>query len=298
MKTTKRRLLSLFMAMVMVFSLLPTALAEGEGEQPPHPPHVWGEWKTTKEATCTEAGSKERSCTVTGCTEKETEELPMTEHAWEETPDGTIPATCEEDGTQVYKCKNCNATKDETIKALGHDLQKKVVKAATCGDDGVIEVTCSRCDYEDYETTPATGKHTLPAVSAITHTDKDHTYTCTVCNQSVTEDHKFGTDKVTCTICGYVKVQETTLKLNRTTLNLSVGDTATLSATITPDAPLTWENTYDTIASITRSPMGSPLLLRPCELEPLLSRFLAVVSQPLAELLSAAIWKSPLPKQL
>ena len=87
MKTTKRRLLSLFMAMVMVFSLLPTALAEGEGEQPPHPPHVWGEWKTTKEATCTEAGSKERSCTVTGCTEKETEELPMTEHAWEETPD-------------------------------------------------------------------------------------------------------------------------------------------------------------------------------------------------------------------
>ncbi len=180
----------------------------------------------------------------------------MTEHAWEETPDGTIPATCEEDGTQVYKCKNCNATKDETIKALGHDLQKKVVKAATCGDDGVIEVTCSRCDYEDYETTPATGKHTLPGVSAITHTDKDHTYTCTVCNQSVTEDHKFGTDKVTCTICGYVKVQETTLKLNRTTLNLSVGDTATLSATITPDAPLNWENTYDTIARITRSADG------------------------------------------
>ncbi len=186
----------------------------------------------------------------------------MTEHAWEETPDGTIPATCEEDGTQVYKCKNCNATKDETIKALGHDLQKKVVKAATCGDDGVIEVTCSRCDYEDYETTPATGKHTLPAVSAITHTDKDHTYTCTVCNQSVTEDHKFGTDKVTCTICGYVKVQETTLKLNRTTLNLSVGDTATLSATITPDAPLTWENTYDTIASITRSADGKSVTVK------------------------------------
>lgn len=186
----------------------------------------------------------------------------MTEHAWEETPDSTIPATCEEDGTQVYKCKNCNATKDETIKALGHDLQKKVVKAATCGDDGVIEVTCSRCDYEDYETTPATGKHTLPAVSAITHTDKDHTYTCTVCNQSVTEDHKFGTDKVTCTICGYVKVQETTLKLNRTTLNLSVGDTATLSATITPDAPLTWENTYDTIASITRSADGKSVTVK------------------------------------
>ena len=56
---------------------------------------------------------------------------------------------------------------------------------------------------------------------------------------------------------GAVKpVQETTLKLNRTTLNLSVGDTATLSATITPDAPLTWENTYDTIASITRSADG------------------------------------------
>lgn len=177
----------------------------------------------------------------------------MTEHAWEETPDGTIPATCEEDGTQVYKCKNCNATKNETIKALGHDLQKKVIKAATCGNDGVIEVACSRCDYKDYETTPATNKHTPPAVNAITHTDKDHTYTCTVCNQSVTEDHKFGTDKVTCTICGYVKVQETTLTLNRTTLNLSVGDTATLTATITPDADLSWTSSIDTVAGVDKT---------------------------------------------
>lgn len=177
----------------------------------------------------------------------------MTEHAWEETPDGTIPATCEEDGTQVYKCKNCNATKNETIKALGHDLQKKVIKAATCGNDGVIEVACSRCDYKDYETTPATNKHTPPAVNAITHTDKDHTYTCTVCNQSVTEDHKFGTDKVTCTICDYVKVQETTLTLNRTTLNLSVGDTATLTATITPDADLSWTSSIDTVAGVDKT---------------------------------------------
>lgn len=177
----------------------------------------------------------------------------MTEHAWKETPDGTIPATCEEDGTQVYKCKNCNATKNETIKALGHDLQKKVIKAATCGNDGVIEVACSRCDYKDYETTPATNKHTPPAVNAITHTDKDHTYTCTVCNQSVTEDHKFGTDKVTCTICVYVKVQETTLTLNRTTLNLSVGDTATLTATITPDADLSWTSSIDTVAGVDKT---------------------------------------------
>lgn len=177
----------------------------------------------------------------------------MTEHAWKETPDGTIPATCEKDGTQVYKCKNCNATKDETIKALGHDLQKKVIKAATCGNDGVIEVACSRCDYKDYETTPATNKHTPPAVNAITHTDKDHTYTCTVCNQSVTEDHKFGTDKVTCTICVYVKVQETTLTLNRTTLNLSVGDTATLTATITPDADLSWTSSIDTVAGVDKT---------------------------------------------
>ena len=73
MKTTKRRLLSLFMAMVMVFSLLPTALAEGEGEQPGEPTPCEHEWETTEEkgATCTEAGSKTLTCKK--CKESKTE---------------------------------------------------------------------------------------------------------------------------------------------------------------------------------------------------------------------------------
>lgn len=82
MKSMKRRLLSLFMAMVMVLSLAPGALAEdneplpGEGSHK----HVWDEGSVVKEATCTEEGSLEKHCTVEGCMEITSETIPVIDH--------------------------------------------------------------------------------------------------------------------------------------------------------------------------------------------------------------------------
>lgn len=264
MKTTKRRLLSLFMAMVMVFSLLPTALAEGEGEQPGEPTPCEHEWETTKEkaATCTEAGSKTLTCKR--CKESKTEPGESAlGHDWTEYV-VTLAPTCTTPGKQTRTCERtgCNASQEENIPMKEHTYGAWTVEIeGNCTTDKKEVRTCSVCQHKDEKITKAPG-HTKPGASGYTKVDdENHVYVCTACQTAIPEKHTF--DATNKCICGAVKpVQETTLKLNRTTLNLSVGDTATLSATITPDAPLTWENTYDTIASITRSADGKSVTVK------------------------------------
>ncbi|MBR6451845.1 MAG: Ig-like domain-containing protein, partial [Lachnospiraceae bacterium] len=50
-----------------------------ETQDPPavHTDHTYGEWTTTKEPTCTEAGEKKRTCTYDGCEETETDSIPI-----------------------------------------------------------------------------------------------------------------------------------------------------------------------------------------------------------------------------
>lgn len=264
MKTTKRRLLSLFMAMVMVFSLLPTALAEGEGEQPGEPTPCEHEWETTEEkaATCTEAGSKTLTCEK--CRESKTEPGESAlGHDWTEYV-VTLAPTCTTPGKQTRTCERtgCNASQEENIPMKEHTYGAWTVEIeGNCTTDKKEVRTCSVCQHKDEKITKAPG-HTKPGASGYTKVDdENHVYVCTACQTAIPEKHTF--DATNKCICGAVKpVQETTLKLNRTTLNLSVGDTATLSATITPDAPLTWENTYDTIASITRSADGKSVTVK------------------------------------
>lgn len=264
MKTTKRRLLSLFMAMVMVFSLLPTALAEGEGEQPGEPTPCEHEWETTEEkgATCTEAGSKTLTCKK--CKESKTEPGESAlGHDWTKYV-VTLAPTCTTPGKQTRTCQRtgCNASQEENIPMEEHTYGAWTVEIeGNCTTDKKEVRTCSVCQHKDEKITKAPG-HTKPGASGYTKVDdENHVYVCTACQTAIPEKHTF--DATNKCICGAVKpVQETTLKLNRTTLNLSVGDTATLSATITPDAPLTWENTYDTIASITRSADGKSVTVK------------------------------------
>lgn len=264
MKTTKRRLLSLFMAMVMVFSLLPTALAEGEGEQPGEPTPCEHEWETTEEkgATCTEAGSKTLTCKK--CKESKTEPGESAlGHDWTKYV-VTLAPTCTTPGKQTRTCQRtgCNASQEENIPMEEHTYGAWTVEIeGNCTTDKKEVRTCSVCQHKDEKITKAPG-HTKPGASGYTKVDdENHVYVCTACQTAIPEKHTF--DATNKCICGAVKpVQETTLKLNRTTLNLSVGDTATLSATITPDAPLTWENTYDKIASITRSADGKSVTVK------------------------------------
>ena len=77
-----------------------------ETELAPVKSHSFGEWVTTKEATCGTDGTKERTCTVCSAV-KETGAIPATgNHApgdWQVVTN----ATCTAEGKQVKKCTGC-----------------------------------------------------------------------------------------------------------------------------------------------------------------------------------------------
>ena len=69
------------------------------------------------------------------------------------------PATCEGDGSKVWKCTGCDQTNTETITAIGHDWDNGTITTqATCTADGVKTYTCTNDKtHTKTETVPATG---------------------------------------------------------------------------------------------------------------------------------------------
>lgn len=110
--------------------------------------HTWGEWTTTKEATCTTEGTKERTCV---CGEKQTEVIPMTNHNWGEW-ETSKAATCTEDGLQVRHCTVCHtqATDTKVIKVAGHTWGDwKTTKEPTSKTEGMKERACKVCGAKE-----------------------------------------------------------------------------------------------------------------------------------------------------
>ena len=110
--------------------------------------HVYGEWVVTKEATCTEDGSREKVCTI--CGDKVTETINANGHQWNEAYTTDKEATCTEDGSESHHCLVCDAIDETTavvIPAKGHAMTRTAGKDATCTEDGNTEYwTCSRCN--------------------------------------------------------------------------------------------------------------------------------------------------------
>lgn len=105
----------------------------------------WGcashEWDVT-EPTCEKDG--QRVCKKCG----EKEKLDKLGHDFSVFVENKKAATCEEVGSDTYKCSRCDKTKAIEIPALGHDFSvfNKTVKEATCEGEGSNEYKCSRCD--------------------------------------------------------------------------------------------------------------------------------------------------------
>ena len=101
-------------------------------------------------------------------------------HTWN---NGTVTkaATCSATGTKTYTCTVCNATKTETIAALGHSYG-----AWTKLNDTQHQRVCSRdsSHVEKANHTWNSGTVTKAATCSATGTK---TYTCTVCNATKTE---------------------------------------------------------------------------------------------------------------
>ena len=70
----KKQLPALVLALVMLASLAPAALAV----DCPSGSHHWGNWVPTQQATCALEGKQVRSCTISGCTATQTSSVPAT----------------------------------------------------------------------------------------------------------------------------------------------------------------------------------------------------------------------------
>ena len=142
--------------------------------------HRWGEWSTTTNATCTEAGTQERKCSE--CGETETSAIEAHGHDWNE-------ATCSTPKT----CKTCSATEGVALDHIPN------------ADDGdcTTAITCSVCGEV---TTVANATHTGGTATC------EHKANCSVCGKEYGElaehipnaDDGDCTTAITCSVCGEV----------------------------------------------------------------------------------------------
>ena len=156
--------------------------------------HTFGTWTTTKNATCTQVGTKSRKCTVCGKTETQT--IAKTGH--KSVTDKAIPATCTTDGkTEGSHCSVCGAVikAQDTIKATGHKFGNwTTTKSATCTESGTQIRKCETCG--------ATESKSLSAKGHTEVVDKAIPATCTT--DGKTEDSH-------CSVCGAVIKAQTTI---------------------------------------------------------------------------------------
>ena len=85
--------------------------------------HSYGNWTVTKEATCTEAGSKEKVCA--NCGDKITEEIPAKGHQWNEIYTVDVAPTYTEEGTESIHCSVCDEIQEGSARAVAK-LRKPV----------------------------------------------------------------------------------------------------------------------------------------------------------------------------
>ena len=124
--------------------------------------HKWNSGTVTTKPTEDMAGVRTYTCTVCGDTKTET--IPATGvhmHTWQLTK--RAPATCTEDGYDLYTCAKCGAVEHRNeVAAFGHKMNAgEVVIKPTATTSGVRVYTCSVCGETKAETIPATG---LPSV--------------------------------------------------------------------------------------------------------------------------------------
>lgn len=156
--------------------------------------HDYGEWKVTKEPTCTKYGTKKRICKR--CNEYEIDVIDPTGHQHTKIIDQK-KATCEEKGYSgdLY-CEDCRL-----IIQLGHDIAAtghtwddgEITKEPTQTATGIKTYTCKTCHKTRTETIPMLKGHhwddgTVIKESTCTESG-EKIYHCTDedCNESYTE---------------------------------------------------------------------------------------------------------------
>ena len=168
--------------------------------------HVYGEWRVTKPATETEAGSKARDCTV--CDHVQTETIPKLEH--EHSYDDW-----QKDEIQHWKECRCG----EKTEVGNHTFDDwTITKEPTTTETGSRERTCSTCNYKDRETLPV---HKHSHNNKWEKDDAQHWRLCSCGEKFDIADHSFdnwtitkeptttetGSRERTCSICKYTQTE-------------------------------------------------------------------------------------------
>lgn len=159
--------------------------------------HDFGEWKTTKEPTCTKYGTKKRICKR--CNEYEIDVIDPTGHQHTKIIDQK-DATCEEKGYSgdLY-CEDCRVIIQlgQEIAATGHTWDDvTITKEPTQTETGIRTYTCKKCHKTRTETIPMLKGHhwdngTVTKEPTCTEPG-EMTYHCSDenCNESYTETIK------------------------------------------------------------------------------------------------------------
>ncbi|MBR2893665.1 MAG: hypothetical protein IKB94_07415 [Clostridia bacterium] len=148
-----KKALSLLLCVLMAFSTVSFAVGatpnvervsniEMYDENDGHA-HVYGEWKITKAATCSQQGEKIRYCAVDGCDAHYTRTIAVVENAHVYDSWTTVTeASCEATGTMTAFCseEGCGHKETRAIKKLAHTLPVMYLPDGTLNPEWTISV--------------------------------------------------------------------------------------------------------------------------------------------------------------
>ena len=172
-------------------------------------------WRTTITATCKSQGKKIRACRRYGCNYQESQTIPKTSHTYSWVT--TRQPSCTVAGSKSYKCSKCGyVLNTSSIAKLGHNLEGwRTTITATCKSQGKKIRACRRYGCNYQES------QTIPKTS--------HTYSWVTTRQpSCTVA---GSKSYKCSKCGAVSTTSSIAKLGHNLEGWRTTKTATCSAT-------------------------------------------------------------------
>ena len=243
-----------------------------------------------KEASCEEEGnSGDTFCEDCKQVIKAGNVINPTGHNWN---NGTVKkaATCESEGIEVYICKTCKKTKEETIVPTGHtktEIRDK--KVATCKEEGYTGdtycVTCGKKLAVGKMIAKTDHDWTITEIPATCEQDGVRTYTCDICHTTKSEPikgigHSYGAwtitkeatvsskaeQKRTCSTCGkeeittYGEKLRPTISTNATSLKLKKKQTTkkfTVTGLAKSDYITSWTSSNKKIVTVTGNQNGT-----------------------------------------
>lgn len=105
--------------------------------------HNYGEWKTTKEPTCTEDGISTSTC---ACGKYKNVKLPALGHSYSDASYVRREPTCTEEGIIAHNCIRGDDYKDiSVVPALGHSIDSWTYLYGNCTEGANYQGQCTRC---------------------------------------------------------------------------------------------------------------------------------------------------------